>query len=477
MFELTSLIYYLVIAGVTYWAYNVYHSLFLSPLKDIPGPLILQIFPFYKGIARFQGLEHSEEVYYHEVYGPTVRLGWNRVIFASPEAASEIYSTHAYKKGPFYKVMRSAGVTVFSTDDREFHQKRKRIIAPAFSQKYIDSLDESIRRAGIEPMIEVLDRHASEGSMADLYLLFGSSTIDVIGEVSFGKTFNTIRAGGHPFVKWFSQSQVYNAFYLIFPFLLGLKSPPLRKMQAFGIQAVENFLKGPQKDSIMKMLIESTDPETGDKLSIEEVVSEATLQMTFYLVMKHQQIYKRLVEELEEAFPNKDSSITIPDIKAAKLPFMEAVIKESMRLMPAAQRAFERLVPEGGRKIHGYFIPEGTIVGANILALHTLKALWGEDAKEFKPERWLSGQLEPEGEVDALSHRSPCLSWSTVIQYLMSLLTSSLAMAETRLVVANLFRKYEFAFISPDQTLTPFTIAFTRPKEECFHVYVSTRET
>ncbi|KAJ9088946.1 hypothetical protein DSO57_1017888 [Entomophthora muscae] len=375
MFELTSLIYYLVIAGVTYWAYNVYHSLFLSPLKDIPGPLILQIFPFYKGIARFQGLEHSEEVYYHEVYGPTVRLGWNRVIFASPEAASEIYSTHAYKKGPFYKVMRSAGVTVFSTDDREFHQKRKRIIAPAFSQKYIDSLDESIRRAGIEPMIEILDRHASEGSMADLYLLFGSSTIDVIGEVSFGKTFNTIRAGGHPFVKWFSQSQVYNAFYLIFPFLLGLKSPPLRKMQAFGIQAVENFLKGPQKDSIMKMLIESTDPETGDKLSIEEVVSEATLQIiagsdstsntmtwTFYLVMKHPQIYKRLVEELVEAFPNKDSSITIPDIKAAKLPFMEAVIKESMRLMPAAQRAFERLVPEGGRKIHGYFIPEGVVV-------------------------------------------------------------------------------------------------------------------
>lgn len=36
-------------------------------------------------------------------------------------------------------------------------------------------------------------------------------------------------------------------------------------------------------------------------------------------------------------------------------------------------------------------------MGANILAMHTLPALWGDDAHEFKPERWLTEQAEPEG--------------------------------------------------------------------------------
>lgn len=78
--------------------------------------------------------------------------------------------------------------------------------------------------------------------------------------------------------------------------------------------------------------------------------------------MKHPTIYQKLSDELTKAFPDKNTTITLSNIKEANLPFMEAVIKESMRLMPAAQRAFERLVPEGGRKIHGYFIPEGVLL-------------------------------------------------------------------------------------------------------------------
>lgn len=56
---------------------------------------------------------------------------------------------------------------------------------------------------------------------------------------------------------------------------------------------------------------------------------------------------------------------------------------------PAVGLLLERLVPKGGAEVEGVLLPEGTIVGMNPWVAARDKAVYGPDAYEFKPERWL----------------------------------------------------------------------------------------
>ena len=50
---------------------------------------------------------------------------------------------------------------------------------------------------------------------------------------------------------------------------------------------------------------------------------------------------------------------------------------------------FDRVVPKGGAILSGHFVPEGTVVGINGWATQRDKGVFGDDAKSFRPERWL----------------------------------------------------------------------------------------
>ncbi len=43
-----------------------------------------------------------------------------------------------------------------------------------------------------------------------------------------------------------------------------------------------------------------------------------------------------------------------------------------------------------GRLVSEIVVPEGTVVIAHFQAINSSKELWGEDAEEWKPERWLA---------------------------------------------------------------------------------------
>jgi cytochrome P450 len=54
----------------------------------------------------------------------------------------------------------------------------------------------------------------------------------------------------------------------------------------------------------------------------------------------------------------------------------------------------DRVVPAGGATISGVFIPEGTVVGCQIDAVHLDEGVYGEDSTVFRPERWLEASEE-----------------------------------------------------------------------------------
>ena len=52
-----------------------------------------------------------------------------------------------------------------------------------------------------------------------------------------------------------------------------------------------------------------------------------------------------------------------------------------------------------GKIMHEIFVPKDTSVAVGLLASNRNKAIWGEDAEEWKPERWLSPLPDSVGEA------------------------------------------------------------------------------
>lgn len=71
--------------------------------------------------------------------------------------------------------------------------------------------------------------------------------------------------------------------------------------------------------------------------------------------------------------------------------FRTAVIKESLRLHPINPTPMERVVPSSGLSIHGHYLPPGTIVSVPHYSVHRDTTIYGLNAEDFQPRRWLEG--------------------------------------------------------------------------------------
>ncbi|RFU79617.1 fad fmn-containing dehydrogenase [Trichoderma arundinaceum] len=77
------------------------------------------------------------------------------------------------------------------------------------------------------------------------------------------------------------------------------------------------------------------------------------------------------------AFEDRPSTIT------------SACVKEAMRLHHVTNFSLSRVSPRNGLHLHGYLFPEGTVLGCNPTTFARNVNLFGPDAREFKPDRWL----------------------------------------------------------------------------------------
>lgn len=48
-----------------------------------------------------------------------------------------------------------------------------------------------------------------------------------------------------------------------------------------------------------------------------------------------------------------------------------------------------RVAPKGGVTIGGTYFPQGVTLTVNPSVIHNSKEIWGPDAREFNPDRWL----------------------------------------------------------------------------------------
>lgn len=110
---------------------------------------------------------------------------------------------------------------------------------------------------------------------------------------------------------------------------------------------------------------------------------------TLRYVVGNPQCYRKVQAEVDEAFESGRLKEPCAYAAGVKLEYLQACIKEALRLHPPISMSLPRVVPAGGDVIDGRFYAAGTIVGVAPFLLHRDTGIWGADAADFKPERWL----------------------------------------------------------------------------------------
>lgn len=116
----------------------------------------------------------------------------------------------------------------------------------------------------------------------------------------------------------------------------------------------------------------------------------SVIRVTVLHIMSAPLVYNRLKQEIKEAL--NDGRVTHQPIRieeAKRLPYLQAVIYEGMRMRSPAPGLYPKAVPAGGDTLCGKFVPEGTAIGMNTSAMLADTKLFGEDANLFRPERFL----------------------------------------------------------------------------------------
>lgn len=126
----------------------------------------------------------------------------------------------------------------------------------------------------------------------------------------------------------------------------------------------------------------------------------AGLTSVLYFAIKKPHIGRRLREELIAAGLASKVGGTVANHpvsynQARSLPYLEAVVREAVRIVPGVSMPLERYVPEGGYTLpDGSVLPAGTTVGINPYVTSRNTDTYGEDADDFRPERWLQDDNE-----------------------------------------------------------------------------------
>ncbi|KAH7665282.1 Isoflavone 2'-hydroxylase protein [Dioscorea alata] len=113
-------------------------------------------------------------------------------------------------------------------------------------------------------------------------------------------------------------------------------------------------------------------------------MSAATMEWTMSLLLNNPQTLEKLRAEIDA---NLSQGSLLQEADFPKLPYLHAVIKESMRLYPASPFLFPHESSQDCT-VGGYNVPSGTMILVNVWKIHRDPELW-EEPDKFMPERFL----------------------------------------------------------------------------------------
>lgn len=111
----------------------------------------------------------------------------------------------------------------------------------------------------------------------------------------------------------------------------------------------------------------------------------SALTSAIAMIATHTAAQRRILTSLKHAVSPIPYAIVMTDAHK----YTRAAIKEAQRLYPVIGMSLSRSVPAGGVHLDGQYLPAGTTIGCNPVSLHRNVEIFGADAEEYNPERWL----------------------------------------------------------------------------------------
>ncbi|CAJ0576393.1 unnamed protein product, partial [Mesorhabditis spiculigera] len=146
----------------------------------------------------------------------------------------------------------------------------------------------------------------------------------------------------------------------------------------------------------------SVTSEVTRKLTEDEVIAQCfvflvagfdttanTLAYVSHFLAQNRDVQDRVREEIDSVCTTEE----VTHEQLSELKFMDCVTKEGLRLHPLATVALTRLA-ESDCELAGIKIDKGTIIQIDAYTLGRSKEIWGDDAEEFVPERWMNATSE-----------------------------------------------------------------------------------
>ncbi|RCV26313.1 hypothetical protein SETIT_5G235400v2 [Setaria italica] len=488
-----------------WWAWRVLESTWIVPRRlgralqsqGLPGTAYHFPFGDLKEFARLAAaarakpmpLSHDITPRVHRLYYNIIRehgkisVTWlgptPRVIVDDPKLVREIL---ANKFGHFRKrkhnglVKRLANGLV-SHDGDKWAAHRK-IINPAFHMEKLKKMLPAFAACANELVTRWEGYVESDGSKEiDVWPEFQNLTGDVISRSAFGSSFSE---GRRIFQLQSEQAQnlvkMMNTLYL--PGFRFLPTQLNRRIKA-NAREVQELLRGivgkreramkkghANNDDLLGVLMESNIAETKQAgnskpiMTMDDIIGElklfyfagmdttaVLLTWTMVALSIHPEWQDRAREEVLRVFGKNQ-----PDLDGInQLKTVTMILYEVLRLYPPVVQLDRQTYKE--MELGGVTYPPGVILSLPIVFIHHDKDVWGEDADEFRPERFADG-------ISRASRDSPAFfpfGWGPRI-----CVGQSFALVEAKMALSSILQHFYFG-LSPSYTHAPFPVSTLQP--------------
>jgi cytochrome P450 len=343
-------------------------------------------------LSFFEGLRRS--------YGDIVRftvLGQQLTVFMKPEYTYYFLVEHAanfLSASERDDMKRLLGEALLTTDG-EVHRRQRRLVQPAFHKKRVEGYADIMTRE----TTDMLDQWRP-GQQVDMNRELQELTLRIIVKSLFdldlsaqshdlSLLFTDVIEGNRPRTPG-------NLILQEIPFTTQAKAKEARiKLDAFvyGLIA-KRRADGSDHGDVLSMLLAAQD-ESGGTMTDKELrdqtmtliaagheTTSMALSWTFYLLSQNPAVYDKLLAEVRDVLGDQHTP-TVDDL--AKLPYLDSVITESMRVYPPAWMVNRTAIQDF--ELGGYHFPAGTRAFISQWVVQRTSEIWG-DPENFRPERW-----------------------------------------------------------------------------------------
>ncbi|KAJ5594388.1 cytochrome P450 [Penicillium hispanicum] len=288
-----------------------------------------------------------------------VRISPNELSFGSVESIKPIYG-HAppgkppLARGSFYRAF-TAGFSPYNLvtePDFHRHSELRKMLLPAFSQRGLLEQEVILSSETVDRWIHSTGHRAPPRSDGiDMTRWFDLGSFDILGEMAFRETFRAVETAVNPYLITLIDNArhitlVAKLFNLLVPTRLALNETRFVMPLA---QLVRDGKMDKEQMAANMFILTVAGQET----------TTASLSATLYLLLKHAEKLERLVSEIRDAFRSYGDTEAQ---SIQRLPYLQAVISESLRMFPPISVGHVLPRVSAGFELHGQYIPPGAEV-------------------------------------------------------------------------------------------------------------------